>query len=92
MSGYEGEDEYAGRHGQLQRGSVFDPSRKFGTTNESFKRIVQPAGGMPSFPHLTAYNELSRLGQPTGGVYETHPPKEPLDPDEVAAHLQSIGF
>ncbi len=51
-SGYEESDEYAGRHDQLQRGSVFDQ---------------RP-------------------------VLFDHPPKQPLDPDEVAAYLRSIGF
>tara|TARA_R100000458_G_C8220755_1_gene205195 strand:- start:87 stop:623 length:537 start_codon:yes stop_codon:yes gene_type:complete len=74
MSGREGEDEYAGRHAQMQRGSVFDPSRKFGTTPE----------GKPY--------ELSRHERGHEGIYAAHPPKEPLNPDEVAAHLQSIGF
>ena len=56
MSGYEESDEYSGRHGQLQRGSLFDqrPVR--------FRSIIE------------------------------HPPKQPFDPDEAAAYLQSIGF
>ncbi len=57
-SGYEEQDEYAGRADQLQRGSVFDQS----TPPVRFRSMIE------------------------------HPPKQPLDPDEVAAHLQSIGF
>lgn len=56
ISGYEESDEYAGRHAQLQRGSVFDPRPV------RFRSMIE------------------------------HPPKQPFDPDEAAAYLQSIGF
>ena len=78
MSGYEEPDEYRGRHAQMQRGSMFDPS-------DRASRYFPVANTNPE----TGETDYDRS---YFGPTMEHPPKQPLDPDEVAAHLQSIGF
>lgn len=78
MSGHEESDEYAGRHGQLQRGSVFDPTDR----------------ASRYFPVPTTDPETGETDYDRSyfGPTMPHPPRQRLDPNEAAAHLQSIGF
>lgn len=78
MSGYEESDEYRGRHGQLKRGSVFDPTDR----------------ATRYFPVATTDPETGEIDYERSyfGPTMQHPPKQPLDPNEAAAYLQSIGF
>jgi hypothetical protein len=77
-TGYEEPDEYQGRHDQLQRGSVFDASRKFGTTPEGKPYQLSR--------HERGHEGIYDAHPPKNDIYG-----QPVNPEDPS-FLQSIGF
>jgi hypothetical protein len=77
-SGYEEPDEYQGRHDQLQRGSVFDASRKFGATPEGKPYQLSR--------HERGHEGIYDAHPPKNDIYG-----QPVNPEDPS-FLQSIGF